>query len=156
MKKINHQLLENLSEKAAKSERKRQIQNFHTVASDPLQRMLNALEKETYCRPHRHSIIKKREVFIILKGKLAVLEFDNDGNIIDSILLNSVNGNYAVEIAADTWHTIIALENKTVVYELKDGPYDQLTDKEFAPWSPEEGSAKALDYLQKLKETIKE
>ena len=125
MKKINHQLLENLSEKAAKSERKRQIQNFHTIASDPLQRMLNALEKETYCRPHRHSIVKKREVFIVLKAKVAVIEFDNNGNISDSILLDKESGNYAVEITPESWHTIIALENNSDVYELKDGPYNQ-------------------------------
>jgi cupin fold WbuC family metalloprotein len=155
MKKINHRLLDNLSEKAAKSKRKRQIQNFHTEASDTLQRMLNALESDTYCQPHRHSIVKKREAFIILKRKVAVIEFDNNGSISDSIILDSINGNYAVEIAPDTWHTILALENKTVVYELKDGPYDQDTDKEFAPWSPEEGNAKAMEYLEKLKNAIK-
>jgi len=40
----------------------------------------------------------------------------------------------------------------TVLYEFKRGPYDVDEDKQFAPWSPEEGSDEAEAYLKKLLE----
>ena len=147
---IDEILLNEIIAKAKTSPRKRMNHNFHTYAEDPLQRMLNCLELGTYCRPHKHENPPKREVFIILKGTVAVLQFNNEGKIIDTTILNNTNGQYGVEIPPLTWHSIIALENESVVFECKDGPYEPASDKDFAPWAPEEGSAESAYYLKKL------
>jgi len=147
---IDEILLNEIIAKAKASPRKRMNHNFHTYAGDTLQRMLNCLELGTYCRPHKHENPPKREVFIILKGTVAVLQFNNEGGIIETVILNNAKGQYGVEISPLTWHSIIALENESVVFECKDGPYEPASDKDFAPWAPAEGSAEAAQYLEKL------
>ena len=154
MIKVTDTLLENLSRQAADSARKRKNYNFHKEDSDKLQRMLNAIEPETYIRPHRHANPDKREIFILLKGKMAVVEFDDEGTITDTLVAGHEMGNYCAEVTPGGWHTVISLEHGTVYYEIKDGPYDASNDKIFAEWSPEEGSEKAIPYLQYLNENI--
>ncbi|WP_062124671.1 WbuC family cupin fold metalloprotein [Geofilum rubicundum] len=147
---IHDDLLDSLSQEAKDHPRKRRNHNFHTSLADPINRMLNALEPESYVCPHKHEGPDKREVFIRLKGRLAVFYFDDAGAVTDQVVLGSDEGNYGVEIPAGTWHTIVALESGTIVYEIKDGPYHPEDDKHFAPWAPREGSAEASVYLQKL------
>jgi cupin fold WbuC family metalloprotein len=151
---INARLLEKVVDKAKASPRKRMNYNFHTDLADTFQRMLNCIEPGSYCRPHKHESPDKREVFIILKGTVVVIEFDNDGNIVEKIVLNNSTGQFGVEIPPSTWHSILALESGTVVYECKDGPYSPLNDKDFAPWSPEEGSEEVENYYNGLLEKI--
>jgi len=154
MIKINNSIVNALSRDARKHERKRLNYNFHTDYQDPVNRMLNALEPETYVWPHRHKDPDKPEIFLILKGRLAVIEFDDTGNIVDHIVLDHASGVYGVEIEPRVWHTAIALEPGTVVYEIKLGPYVATTDKNFAPWAPHHTSPESATYnneiLQKL------
>ncbi len=150
MIKITNDLLDQLSFEASISPRKRKNYNFHKEDSDCLQRMLNALEPGTYIRPHKHINPGKREVFILLKGIIAVLEFDDRGNITDHIILDRDKGNYATEITLGAWHTALSLEKGSVYYEVKDGPYDAAKDKIFANWSPEESSENAPLYLKNI------
>ena len=51
---IDSKTLEDLSQKAKESKRKRINLNFHIGDSDLLQRFLNAMEPSTYVRPHKH------------------------------------------------------------------------------------------------------
>lgn len=154
MKKIEQTLVNQLTEKAKQVERKRTNFNFHETASDTLHRMLNAIEPYSYVCPHKHENPNKREAFIILSGRLLVIEFDLEGNIIDHILLDTDKGSFGVEIPPATYHTIIALTSNTVVYEVKDGPYEVSNDKGFAPWAPMEGEPNAKDYLLELLESL--
>jgi len=152
--KIQNSFLSKLTEQAKRSERKRKNHNYHTAFEDPVNRMLNALEPGSYVQPHKHENPAKREVFIILKGKLAVVFFNDQGKIIDYIILNNKQGNYGVEIPPEIWHTLISLESGTVVYEVKDGPYRQEDDKYFASWAPKEGNAECAAYLLELQKNI--
>ena len=108
--------------------------------------MLNAIEPDTYITPHKHEAPDKREVFILLEGEMALLIFDNNGNIIDSIYLNK-NNIQLVEIPPRTWHSLVSLKEGTVYYEIKDGPYNVLNDKNFAPWAPSEDNSESINYL---------
>lgn len=150
LRKVDHTLLLNLSEKALKAPRLRINLNFHSQNQDVFQRMLNALEPNSYVQPHKHENPDKDEVFVILKGKLAVISFNDKGDVEDFIILNSSQGRYACEVSARTWHTITALVGGTVVFEFKHGPYDPATDKVFAPWAPPENHPDAVTYLDKI------
>jgi cupin fold WbuC family metalloprotein len=154
IKILTEQTLANLSEKAAKSPRLRKNLNLHEFAGDTLQRMLNAFEPGTYICPHKHENPDKRELFILMKGRILIVIFDNDGKVTNSILLDKEKGNYAVEIAPRTWHSVISLKKGSVACEIKDGPYNEKTDKKFAPWAPLESDATAADYLQALMEEV--
>ncbi len=152
---ITSDLLAGISEKARSSARKRANYNFHQSADDPLQRLINAVEPGTYVRPHKHENPDKREAFIVLRGKLAALEFDDNGKIKDYIILGEGTSNSGAEIPARAWHTIIALEEGTAVYEVKDGPYIQPLDKNFAVWAPEEGSKEAREFNERILKELK-
>ncbi len=140
MRYIKDKQLIELTKAAQNSNRKRKNFNFHQFDEDLVQRMLNAFEPHTYVKPHTHSNPDKREVFIILTGRLLVIFFDENGNIIDHIILDRNTGVFGVEIAPGEWHSATGLEKGTVVYEIKDGPYVQVEDKNFATWAPDEGS----------------
>ena len=150
LKIVSSKLLDELSQKAAAIPRKRLNHNFHDDLADPINRMLNALEPGTYLQPHKHENPDKREVFIVLRGSLVVVFFDESGNPTHFVLLDPDKGNYGVEIPVGAWHTLFALESGSVVYEVKDGPYLPLTDKNFASWAPKEGHPECEEYLRKL------
>lgn len=149
VKKINKAVLAHVVEQAQNAPRRRKNYNYHPTFDDPINRMLNAVEPGSYVQPHKHENPDKREVFLLLKGKMAVVFFDNDGNINDHIILDNKE-NFGVEIPPAVWHTIIALESGTVVYEIKNGPYSVTDDKNFANWAPKEGDAKCEEYLSKI------
>jgi cupin fold WbuC family metalloprotein len=154
MIKINKEFITPLLEKASNSKRKRTNYNFHIYPQDTIQRMLNILNTGTYVQPHKHENPDKREAFIILKGKVAVVEFDDKGNPTESIILEANTKNYGCEIAAKTWHSIICLEDNSVVYEVKDGPYVVSDDKDFASWAPTEGEVGTGEYTRNLLEKL--
>ena len=150
MQIVSRELLNEVTQKAKVSLRRRMNHNFHDDLADPINRMLNAFEPGTYIQPHKHENPDKREVFILLRGSLVVVFFDNLGNATDFVLLNRDKGNYAVEIPAGVWHSLFALESGSVVYEVKDGPYLPMNDKNFASWAPKEGDSGCEEYLKNL------
>jgi cupin fold WbuC family metalloprotein len=78
---------------------------------------------------------------------MLVVEFNTDGTIADHLLLDTSLGVFGAEIPPKTFHTIIPLESCTAVYEVKNGPYHPINDKDFASWAPREGETGCIDYL---------
>jgi cupin fold WbuC family metalloprotein len=149
---VDQQLLDQVSAIAKASPRLRMNHNLHQL-EDRVQRMLNALEPDTYVRAHRHIDPPKAEMFVILRGRTAVLIFNDDGGIEDCIIL-SPEGSCVVDIPAGHWHSLLALEPGTVVMEAKDGPYIPSTDKDFAAWAPRENSRDAAVWLERTRSWI--
>lgn len=154
LKIIDQTLLQQLSEQAANSPRLRKNYNLHPVLEDPVQRLCNAMEPDTYVRPHRHPEEDKWELFVILQGRALVLTFDDTGITTGRVDLCSAGPIYGVEIPAKTWHTVCALETGTVLFEVKKGPYHPLSDKDFASWAPEEGNMNCDKYLAWYKQAV--
>jgi len=150
MIKIDHFLLNKTSAQAKVAPRRRMNFNFHKDSSDTLQRLLNAMEPLSYIQPHKHEDPDKREAFFALRGRIVVIEFDELGNIADHMLLNPIIGNFGAEIPERTFHTIISLDPDTIAYEIKDGPYSPIDDKNFASWAPKEGDPDADAYIEDL------
>ena len=151
---INDDFIRPIVCKAEISPRRRMNYNFHPQLDDPLQRMLNCLEPDTYIQPHKHENPDKCEAFILLKGKVLVVEFDNDGQVTSRALLEAGTGVYGAEIAPRIFHCIIAMEPGSVVYEVKNGPYSPLNDKNFASWAPKEGEEGCQAYQKQLIEQL--
>ena len=120
MKLIDKQLLDDVSRQAQKSERLRMNYNFHQSLDEKCHRFLNAVEPGAHIPIHHHPT--KEESFILLRGKLRVTTYNDDGTVIESIVLNPREGRYGVNIAKNVWHTIEALES-SVIFECKEGPY---------------------------------
>lgn len=136
MKVITEELLNDLSTQARNNSRLRMNYNFHETMDAPVHRLLNAVEPGTYIPPHRHKNPDKDESYIVLRGSLLTILFDNEGNVTDKIYLNPSEGKYGADIPAGTWHTIIVLEPQTIIYEVKPGPYAAIVADNIAPWAP--------------------
>ena len=143
-----------LVEQAKLSSRRRNNFNFHKEASDPMHRMLHGMESDTYVQPHKHQDPDKREAFIILRGRVLVIEYNDEGDIRDWLLMDPFKGSYGVEIPPQTWHNLICIESGSVVYEVKDGPWDPADDKFFAGWAPREGEAGCREFSAGVLERI--
>ena len=139
-----------MAEKSKVASRKRDHFRFHKLDNDSIQRMLNAMQPGTYLQPHKHENPDKREVFLALTGKLLVVIFDHQGNITDHMVLDPSKHEYAIEIPARVYHTVICLEPDSIAYEIKDGPYDPIDDKNFASWAPKEGEKECDAYNKKV------
>lgn len=150
MRLITPAALDELSRAAADSPRRRLNLNMHADYADPCQRLFNAVEPDSYLRPHRHTEPPKPECFVAIRGRFHLLSFNDAGTIAERVELAPGGPVVAAEIPAGVWHAIVALEPGSIFFETKPGPYTPLTDKDFAPWAPAEGSAEAPAYLRSL------
>lgn len=143
MKVIQTQTLQQLVDAAKASPRLRMNLNLHAALDEPIQRLCNAFEPGTYVRPHRHPEAERWELFVILQGRADVLTFDAQSTVLERVSLCAQGPGYIVEIPPLTWHTLISLQSGTVLFEVKQGPYQALSDKDFALWAPQENTAAA-------------
>jgi cupin fold WbuC family metalloprotein len=152
---INDALLDKTTAGAKSSPRLRMNCNFHEDLNDPVNRLLNAMEPGTYLRPHRHCNPDRHEMFLLLRGRVALFLFDGEGNVTDTVMLDPRRGCYGGEIPAGVWHSLLVLETGTVLYEVKQGPFAPLTPDNLAPWSPPvEDAGAARKYMENLRKHI--
>lgn len=154
MKIINKQTLNQLSELARTNPRLRKNWNIHPNDDFPAHRLLNAMEPASYIRPHRHLDPNKDETFMIVRGKLGILIFDEDGKVIETTLLDAAGDNLGADIPAGVFHTAVSLQEGTIFFEAKAGPFRMLMEEEKASWAPEDGTAEAGAYLNILKNAL--
>ncbi len=154
MKIFSAEYLDSLSAKAKCNPRKRQHDNIHQSYQEASQRLFNAIEPSSYIRPHRHAIDPRDELLVAVRGLMGLISFNEEGNVMRSLRFGSKSQDnslaFGVEVPANTWHTVIALEPGCILLEVKAGPFNPSHPKELAPWAPEEGSASAQQYLNRL------
>ena len=141
MKLFDQALLDELVMKAKASPRLRANHNVHEDLHEPVQRLFIAIEPGSYVRPHLHPEAEKWEFFLVLRGKLAVLLFDEKGVVLRREVLSATGPLRGFEIPPNTWHCVVALESGSVFFEVKQGPYIPMSDKGFAAWAPKEGES---------------
>lgn len=125
---LDKKLLDEVSARAKASERLRMNYNLHDALDSKAQRLFNALEPGTILPIHRHR--NTAETYILLRGRIDVMFYDDKGVEVERFALNPQEGNYGVHIPKGQWHTLEVLEKDTVIFEVKDGPY--------APLGPED------------------
>jgi cupin fold WbuC family metalloprotein len=140
---LTRSLLANLCDEAQASDRKRKNYNFHEH-SERVQRFLNVLQPGTYVRPHRHlrsDGVNGFEFFLVLQGAIGMLVLDESGTVVRSERLEADGEQKGIELAEGLFHTLVVLEPNSVILELKEGPYQPSTDKDFLQMFPPEGAA---------------
>ena len=143
--------LDALSERAAASPRRRQNFNFHAEPAHPAQRLLNAVDPDSYIRPHRHVDPLRDETFVVLRGAFGLVLFDETGNVTQTVSMRAGGELIGAHVPSNHFHTLISLAPGSIFFEAKAGPYEALTDKDFGPWSPPEGDSRVVDYLSSLR-----
>ena len=125
---IDNNLLELVTEQAKASNRLRMNYNLHESLEAKAQRLLNALEPGTILPIHRHT--HTAETYIVLRGSIKVLFYDDNKNLVNQYLVNPEEGVYGVHIPSGQWHTLEVMETGTVIFEVKDGPYAPLGEED--------------------------
>ena len=120
MKIIDDKLVDALAQQAKQSPRLRMNHNFHQSLDDKCHRFLNALEPGTQIPVHHHPT--KDETFVILKGKVRVTTYDDQGEVLETCILCHEDGVYGADIPKNVWHGIECLE-PSVLLECKEGPF---------------------------------
>lgn len=125
--KITQAILDELTEQAKASSRLRMNRDLRNSAEDQSQRMLNAIEPGSPLPIHRHQ--KTSETVVCLRGRLVEEYYDELERICTERIELSPGGPVvALNIPAGQWHTVHALESGTVIIEMKNGPYEPLSD----------------------------
>ena len=120
---INNELLDEVTVKAEESPRLRMNFNLHDSLDAKAQRLINILLPGTSLPIHRHR--HTAETYILLRGKMFVVFYNDLGAQIERYLLDPTIGNYGVQIPAGQWHGIEVIE-PSAIFEVKDGPYTPL------------------------------
>lgn len=91
------------------------------------------MEKDTTFRPHKHIYHEKitsitQESWVVIKGSVKCFLYDLDDSILSEPILNPGD----CSITFHGGHNYLILEDDTLVYEYKTGPYlGQMLDKVF-------------------------
>ena len=70
---------------------------------------------------HRHP--GKDETFMLLRGRVVVKTYNDDGSVIESVELCPNDGKYGVNIPRGVWHKVESLETGSCFFECKEGPF---------------------------------
>ena len=138
IQKICPKQKEKLIGQAQSNPRLRSHHNFHPKLDDPINRLCITLSKGTYIRPHQHTHSSKWELILALQGKIGVLLYDQDGIVVDHFELSQEQVS-AFEMPPSTWHSLYAITDTAMFFEVKPGPFMPSQPHEFATWSPAEG-----------------
>ena len=120
---IDDQLLDKVAAKAEESPRLRMNYNLHDSLEAKAQRLINVLLPGSPLPIHRHR--HTAETYVILRGKMFVVFYNDMGAQTERYLLDPTQGNYGVQIPAGQWHGIEVIE-PSAIFEVKDGPYTPL------------------------------
>lgn len=125
MKLITETLLNTVSGQAKENPRLRMNYNFHESMDAPIHRMLNALEPDTYLPPHRHKNPDKEEIYLVLRGSLLAILFDEEGNVTIAVRLNSTT----IKIVCST----ADFPRSSIFFSFPSPPNQKVMDLEVTP-----------------------
>jgi len=136
------------------SPRKRIIWPCHKSDDNSLHRMFNVAQPGTYIRAHWHRHPPKDESLLVFQGAICAFIFDDQGQVRQQVLLRAGSNEFGIDIAAGICHSFVVLQADTVIFEVKPGPYNPRTDKDFAEWAPAEGTDQAASFLAELHQRV--
>ena len=125
---IDNKILDELSAQAKVSPRLRMAMDLRNTPEDLSQRMLNALEPGTIMPIHRHHT--SSETVVVLRGKIEWIFYDNNGKETERVTLDANGEPRMLNVERDRWHSLVCLEEGSVLYESKNGAYQPLEPDE--------------------------
>ena len=89
-----------------------------------LQSCARRLQADVFVPPHKHFPIERstlgtQEAWVIIEGKVLATIFDKDDSVLSSVELSAGS----CMIFFDGGHSLRVIENNTLFYEFKNGPY---------------------------------
>ncbi|MDE7412483.1 MAG: WbuC family cupin fold metalloprotein [Muribaculaceae bacterium] len=124
---IDSNLIDKVEHEASESPRLRMNFNFHEGPDSKAQRLINVLLPGTIIPIHRHK--HTAETYILLRGKMVVVFYNDLGAQTQRFLLDPTEGNYGVQIPKGQWHGVEVIQ-PSAIFEVKDGPYTPLSPED--------------------------
>ena len=152
---IDSELMDRVSAEGRVSPRKRMNYNFHRSEEEPVNRLLNAMHRGSYLPVHRHLSPMRSETCVVLRGKVGLTIYDNDGCVVSQRIIGANCDTLGVDIEAGVWHGLVVLEDDTVLMEVKQGPYVPITAENLAPWTPAVNDTEAVErFIEELEKSF--
>lgn len=133
---ITDRMMDAVADEARRSPRLRMNRNFHSSTDEPVNRLLNVMHRGSYLPVHRHLSPALTESSVVLRGRVGLTIYDDEGNVVERRIVCPKSGCHGFDIEAGVWHGLVVLEDDTVLFEVKQGPYAPITPDNLAPWSP--------------------
>ncbi len=151
---LDQSLFSALLDAAAQSTRRRAFKNLHQDFAEAVQRVVIAIQPDSYVPPHRHVEAHQWELFVVLAGSIDLCQFDDAGQLTARNTLVAGSAMTGLELAPGVWHSIIAASGGAVFLEVKQGPFDPAQPRFFAPFAPTEQDTEAGTYLAWLRTAL--
>ena len=137
---ITQALLAECATAAEKSPRRRRHRNLHDT-NDPIQRILRVIQPDAYMQPHRQLGEAPFRLFVLLRGRVGFVFFNETGIADSAKLLARDTDAVAIEVPGDRYFTLVALEPHSALLEVREGPIQKDTRQHLAGFPDE------LDFL---------
>ncbi|MBR4338275.1 MAG: adenylate kinase [Bacteroidaceae bacterium] len=124
---MDNALFDLLEQQAHDTPRLRMNYDLRNTTEDDSQRMLNVWLPGSKLEVHRHQ--HSNETVLLLKGKMDVVLYNDDGTEAQRIHMGGNSGVYGINIPKNVWHTVEAFK-LAVTFTAKDGAW--------APNAPED------------------
>ena len=100
---------------------------LHKNLDSKIHQMMIFHKKNHLVRPHKH--LSTDESYLIIKGKMKVVFFNNNGKVEKTVLLSSdlKSNPFYIQIPKNTFHNQIFLKD-TIFLEIKNGPFRKKND----------------------------
>ena len=148
MRDFSFETIQNIFSGVKQKHYKRSHFNLHMSHNSNCQKLLLKLIKGTFIKPHRHIHDLDSEILICLAGTCRVVKFHDDGRIHKSLILDTDHTPF-VEIYNHEWHTVLAISQEVILFEVKSGPFREEYSKEFPAWFKDANSPQQnLDNLK--------
>lgn len=145
-----------LKDRAAESPRRRARMLAHPGPDDAIHEMLVVLARDNYIHPHVHP--RKTESFHMVEGRMNVVLFRDDGDILEIVRMGDLTSGLPCYYrqTKPLYHTIIPVTEFVAFTEVTPGPFDP-ADTALAEWAPPEGpDGKLKAYIEDLRERTEE
>lgn len=154
---VDQATIDMLLDAAATEPKRRARLNLHNDDADLIHEMIIAFRGDSLNMPHRH--VGKSESMHVLRGRVDVVMFDDEGNETQRTRLYGRrrwadpgewhSQPYVFRMNAPLWHTVIPVDDYVVVHETTNGPFVPGQNMEIPPWAPAESELAA--WVEKLR-----
>ena len=145
---VNHEMIEEIKYEALQSSRHMARLLMHLSHEDVVQEMLIAMGRGCVVTPN--SAAGKSESLQVIEGRLLLVIFDLEGNVVKEEEMAPVGNNCAsiYRLNFTPWHTMIPLTEMVVVHETLQGPFENSSEP-MPSWIPSDNSS-MKKFIQKI------
>lgn len=143
--RIDDDIIRKMKDKASQNDSGKFRYCFHESENANMQEMLFVIADTGYARPHMHE--KAAESHVIIDGEGYCVLFDSSGKIRQKFKV-SRKEHFIYRIQKGIWHMVIPISKQMVIYEVREGRFDNCTNI-FPDWAPKEDEKEKVELYKK-------